>query len=272
MKITSQSYELPVVFAVEAHQELPNSANKPLVITGLDPKSGTKNDYIVKLNGAERMHKEGRLREILAAFIALELELDVVEPVVVDITDDFVKAQLGKEFYLKTTKSLGFNIGSKYVAKFITLENDVALSTQLEEVAQHIFAFDLLIQNNDRNRLKPNMITDGNQLIMLDHELAFGFHLVLSFLRNPKPWTFPDEDMVWVNQHCLLKRLKNKHSELENFGQKMINLNEAFWERCKELIPAEWMVEEIFFSIKDHVNLINVNREAFISNIKIILS
>ncbi|MCX2495171.1 hypothetical protein OQX63_16900 [Pedobacter sp. PF22-3] len=272
MKITSQSYYLPDVLAVEAHHELPNSANKPLIITGIDKKSGTKNDYIVKLNGAERMHKEGRLREILAAFIALELELDVVEPVVVDITDDFVRAQLGQDFYLKTSKSLGFNVGSKYIAKFITLENDVSLTRQQEEAAQYVFAFDLLIQNNDRNRLKPNMITDGNQLIMLDHELAFGFHLVLSFLRNPKPWTFPDVDMVWVNQHCLIKRLKNKHSQLDDFGKKMINLNDAFWVRCRELIPAEWMDEEIFISVKNHVDLINVNREEFISNIKLILS
>lgn len=272
MKITSHNYELPIVIGVDAHEQLNNSANQPVIITGLDIKTGNKDEYVVKLNASERMHKEARLRELLAAFIAIELDLHIVEPVIVEIGQDFVNNQLGKDFYLKMSKSLGFNFGSKYIQKFVTLENHITLTQQQEKIAQNIFAFDLLIQNNDRTYEKPNMITDGNQLVILDHELAFGFHMVFSFMRNKEPWKFPEEEMVWVNKHCLLKRLKNKHYELDEFSAKMSNLTDSFWEKAKSLIPVEWMDEDIFLDIRSHISAIQQNKDEFISNLKIILS
>lgn len=111
MKITSISYQLPHVLAIAGHQELLNSANRPIIVTAINLSSGLKGDYVVKLNASERMYKDARLREIVAAFIAMEMELQVVEPAVIEITQQFVDSQLGKEYYLKASKSLGYNVG-----------------------------------------------------------------------------------------------------------------------------------------------------------------
>lgn len=147
--------------AIAAHEQLPNSANKPVIISGISMETGIKDDYVVKLNASERMHKEARLRELLAAFIAMEMELQVVEPAVINITQEFAINQLGQVFHQTVSNSLGYNVGSRYVPKYITLDNTISLTVHQEEAAQNIFAFDLLIQNNDRNYEKPNMITDG---------------------------------------------------------------------------------------------------------------
>jgi hypothetical protein len=200
------------------------------------------------------------------------MELQVVEPAVIEINQDFVNSQLGKDYYLKVSRSLGYNIGSKYIDKYIILDNYISLNPYQEIAAQNIFAFDLLIQNNDRTYEKPNMITDGNNLTILDHELAFGFHLVLPHFRNNEPWRFTDADMVWVNKHCLLKRLKGKDYDLDSFSEKMNNLNNDFWIKVETLIPGEWFDKEIFDTIKTHVNSIVKHKIEFITNIKMLLS
>jgi len=272
LKITSNSYQLPYVYAIAGHVELSNSANKPIIVTAIDTLTGSKGDYVVKLNASERMHKEARLREILAAFIAMEMELQVVEPAVIEISQEFINSQRGKDYYLKASKSLGYNVGSKYIKDYPILDNSIAFTPNQEQAAQNIFAFDLLIQNSDRNYEKPNMITDGNDLVMLDHELAFGFYFVPSFLRAGEPWCFAATDMSWINKHCLLKRLKGKYYELDYFSERMTNLNDDFWIKVEDKMPREWFDREIFDSIKTHVNLIVAHKEEFIKNIKILLS
>lgn len=58
MKITEFDYKLPEVFALAFHENFLTSANKPLLITGVNKESGNKLDYVVKLKAAERMSNE----------------------------------------------------------------------------------------------------------------------------------------------------------------------------------------------------------------------
>src|SRR5690606_3498170 len=179
----------------------------PLVVTAVDTQSGVRGDYVVKLNASERMHEQARLRELVAAFMAIELDIPVVVPAVIDVGADFVETLQGKAFYGKASRSLGYNVGSEYLKNMPTLDNHIPLSEAQKANGQHIFAFDVLIENVDRNFEKPNMLTDGNRLVILDHELAFGFAFALSFLRNPTPWIIAERDGEWIRKHCLHKRL-----------------------------------------------------------------
>ena len=69
-----------------------------------------------------------------------------------------------------------------------------------------------------------------------------------------------------------IERLKNKHNVLDDFGDKMSNLSEEFWTRAKDLIPDEWMVEDIFLDIRNHISVIKRNKHEFVCNLKIILT
>ena len=76
-KITDEGYILPTIEALSPHELFQTGANKPLLITGVDIL-GNKGDYVVKFRGAERMSNDAFLRELLAAFLAMQMEIPVV--------------------------------------------------------------------------------------------------------------------------------------------------------------------------------------------------
>lgn len=273
MSIKLPEFKLSYVYAVEAHRELTNSANLPLVVSAVDKESGVRGDYVVKLNASERMHVEARLRELVAAFIAIELEIPVVVPAVVEVGNEFVDTLRGKDFFGKASRSLGYNVGSEYLKGMPTLDNHIALGARQARLGQHIFAFDVLIENVDRNFNKPNMLTDGNTIVVLDHELAFGFALTPPFLRDPvPPWEISERGREWIEKHCLFKRLKGCVDELDVFKDKMANLDAAFWDSVRLLIPPEWFVEELFANIKNHCDGLVEHRDEYIYSIKQLLA
>lgn len=252
--------------------EITDSANLPLLVAGINKCDSIRSEYAVKLNASERMTIQARMFELIAAFMAIEIDLNVVEPVIIEITEEFVDLVKGKEYFLKCNKSIGYNYGSTFVKGYLIVDNNIGLSDRQKEQAQNIIAFDTLIGNVDRNAQKPNMITNGDNIILLDHELAFSFIRVLSFLKNKTPWVLNEEDQTIMIKHCLYSRVKGCVDKLDEFGEKMTRFDEEFWENVRSNIPDEWYSHDEFIEIKTHVNSMIENRDEFIKNIKHILS
>jgi hypothetical protein len=85
--------------------------------------------------------------------------------------------------------------------------------------AQTIFAFDVFIQNTDRTNNKPNMMTNGYEMVIYDHELAFGF--IFDLFTNPQPWVIRNVDLEWINKHVLLSRIKGKDFDFDGFSKRV---------------------------------------------------
>jgi hypothetical protein len=268
-KITDKDYYLPEIFAQRFNDNLPNSANKPLLISGVDNLTGEKGDYVVKFRKAERMSEEASMRELLASFIAMQMEIPVVEPAIIDVSTGFLELLKGNDAWAVANKSLGYNYGSKYIREYVTLILNKGLTNSQIPFAQDVFAFDMFIQNSDRTNNKPNLLTNGTDIIILDHEIAFGF-IFAPFLTSDI-WKMTEEHKAWIRQHCLLPLIKGKVYDFEGFSSKFDNLTDKFWERAFELIPKDWRTDQ-FESIKNILTGIVVNREEFISELKKLLS
>lgn len=173
--ILSGDFKIPIIKALTAHETFVSGANKPLLITGVD-ENGRKGDYVLKFIGAERMSNEASMRELLAALIAIQMGIKVVTPVVILVSPEFVELIDEQDTLQIARKSLGYNYGSEYLRTHTTILPSQELITQLTQ-AQTIFAFDITIQNPDRNSEKPNMITNGTEIVIYDHECAFSFVL-----------------------------------------------------------------------------------------------
>lgn len=269
MKITAIDYKLPEVFAQGFYESFLTSANKPILITGVNKESGEKLDYVVKLKAAERMSNEASMRELLACFISMEFELPVIQPAIVEITPEFVETLKGNDSWQPATKSLGYNFGSLNLTDHKTLIINQPLNNHQLLHAQNAFVFDMFIQNSDRTIIKPNVLTNGNDLVMLDHEIAFGF--IFSPFLTSKIWEMHEETRDWIRNHCLLPLIKGKEYNYDDFSEKMDNLNDAFWEKAAHLMPQEWLTEQ-FGSIKGTLANITKEKDKFILELKKIMS
>ncbi|NLR77029.1 HipA family kinase [Chitinophaga eiseniae] len=268
-KITDPSYILPNVHALALFDQFEGSANKPLLIDGIETQSHERGEYVVKLRAAERLSNEAFQRELIAAFIAMELDIPCVQPAVITVSSDFVDTLKGDNSWQVANKSLGYNFGSKYMTGYNTIILGAPLSNEELKHAQNIFLFDLLIQNTDRTTTKPNMLSNSREIIILDHEIAFGF--VLDIFPSI-PGTFKETDLLWIKLHCLLDKVKNTNVDLDEFCNKIGRLDESFWERVWQLTPTEWASRDQFLKIRNFVLGILTQIDKFKVELKRIIS
>jgi hypothetical protein len=268
-KITDSDYRLPEIYALRFNENFSQSANKPVLLSGIDKHSQEKGDFVVKFKNTGRMSTDASMRELLAGFIAMQMGIPVVEPVIIEITPAFVNLLIGNEAWVAPDKSLGHNYGSIYIREHTTLLLNKGLNNRQLPLAQDIFAFDMFIQNPDRTNNKPNLLTEGNDMIILDHEIAFGF-IFASFI-TANIWAMKDNDKAWIRDHCLFPHIKGKEFNFEGFSAKLGNLTETFWDKAARLVPAEWFSDQ-FETIKNILSRICADRKHFILELKKIMS
>lgn len=274
--IKDPTYTLPVIEPLQKHREFVNSANRPLLIRGIDVNSREKNDYVVKLMDGERMSESAAMRELLAAFIAMELELPTALPALISLHMDFLMLlQDDPQVYQIAQKSLGYNFGTLYVPNFQVLAMHQDLPNSLQAVGMDIFAFDVFVLNADRSHeapKKPNILTNGKELLIFDHELAFGFVFELKFNRNKQPWIIRDSDNHWIRKHCLFRSINGGLFDQADLLHKFARLNADFWTRAWELIPEPWKDKQQFDTIKTYLGQIVAHRAIFVKNLQLLLS
>jgi len=79
--------------------------------------------------------------------------------------------------------------------------------------ATEVFSFDSLVQNPDRRFNNPNLLTRGNEIFVLDHELAFSF--LLDILASVEPWRL--EGQRYLSDHVFYRALKSKVIDITGF-------------------------------------------------------
>lgn len=245
---------------------------KPMKIRGVEQSTGRRGQYIVKFKNATRMDIRATCREVLGLWIGKELDLPMVEPVNIQITPEFVATIKGKDGYNNARNSIGLNVGSVYEEGFqeFIKGNPFSLGI-LTDSARDIFAFDMFISNADRGAGKPNVLCNGNNFLLFDHELAFSFVLLLPFSQSKTPWILGDGEKEMYRSHYFYPYLKSMKLDFEEFTERFKRINDSFWIRVKELMPLEWQTEDIE-TIKNYLKAIAENHKIFAKQLKTVLS
>ena len=261
MLITDPAYQLPLIYAVKPVQTLASGANRPLLIRGVDSQTNEEGDYVLKASGAERMSLEAFERELLGSFAAWQVGLSAVKPVQVDVSSQFLELMKGRDEYGLVSRSLGRNVGSEYQRGMGEFIAEQPLTAAEMEQARLIFAFDVLINNVDRNAIKQNMLTDGQRVLLLDHELAFSFTKVLPFLRSKQPWVLEEVDVVgWIQNHYFFPQLRAQRFDFTTLIPQLLQLDAAFWQAARRHTPPAWQssqaddVEAYISQVLTHVS------------------
>lgn len=259
-KLTNKDYFLPEIYAIQSYKILNSGTTQPMLIEGICKKTEAKSDYVVKFKTSQRMSPLSSSFELIASLIGLELDLNIAEPALIEINNDFVDTLKGKEGYKNASNSLGINFGCKYVEGFMELASRQHLNDNLYQKAEEIFSFDIFISNADRRVDKPNMLTDGEKILLFDHELAFGF--IMDIIKNPKPWIISDADLGWIKNHYFYSYLKGYEHNFDAFVDKFIVLDANFWAKVYNVIPNEWKSSN-FEAIKNNLDGFINNKEEF---------
>lgn len=270
-KITNPNYFLPIVEALTPGEVLVSGTTRPNVIRGICRQTQIKSDYVVKFRGAQRMSPEASARELVAAFMAMELDLNIPPPAIINISPQFAEAMRGEPNFVVACNSLGYNFGNEYVKEgYQTLIRGQKIPQELLERLQDLFAFDVLIGNSDRRTEKPNFLTNGKQELIFDHELAFGFTLLLPSAKNSEPWLMKSQEMEWIKDNYCYNALGKKDIDFSGFVAKLSVLNPNFWQKVSSYVPTDWQTNQLD-EIKAHVETIVKNKDVFKTELNRIL-
>lgn len=241
IKITDELYFLPEVEALEAYQPFSSGRTRPNLVRGVCRQTGERSEYVVKFKGSPQMFPGSSGKELLGAFIALQVDLQVAAPAIVHISADFVDTmEPGHENIAVAAKSIGFNFATGYMG--LGYQEPMQGQKFPDEVLQKLmdlFAFDVFISNPDRRVGKPNFITNGQDIFVYDHEMAFSFLEVL-FGGSIEPWLIPDADVYWIGNHFSYSMLKGRNINFTGFAERLGLLDDGFWLKARQLMPPEW--------------------------------
>ena len=271
VKITNKDYYLPEIFGQLGVMRMDYGTTEPLIIRGVCTKTEQKGDYVTKFRNAPRMSIEASCRELIASFVARELDLFVPDPALIRISPEFVNTLRGQYGYKNASNSIGLNFGCKLYDGFSVFPSNPTFSTKQFEEAKKIYAFDLFILNSDRNHEKQNMLTNGEDILIFDHEKAFGF--VFDISGNSNPGELIPNELYWIKNHFLYNYLRQRRDEcsFDEFIESLSNLNNIFWKRVDSFIPPEWQTPQNI-KIKETLMTIVENRQLFLEQINKTLS
>ncbi len=271
-KVTDPEYRLPVIEALANYGTITGGRSMPLTITGVDRHSGNRNEhYVLKWQNAHQLTKANLFNELVGAWIAKELDITCGDPVLINISPDFVeKVMAGQEGYKAAKESVGINFGTVFISGLQPFFNQFkADEPNIVNQALMIFVFDLFVDNADRGQAKPNLFFKKENLIALDHELIFSF-LSLIFIKTDQPWlVFGDLELY--NKHPLLPFLKTTTPDVSVCTEKLTRINDNFWDCVNNWLPQEWKSENLN-KIKKRLDLIVSNKDIFAEQISQIIN
>ena len=271
IKISNSDYFLPTIEALEAGKVLSSGRTKPTIVRGVSTQTGIKSEYVVKFKASEHLWQGSNMNELLASFIAIELDFLLPEPVVVNVSVDFVETLKDRhENFNLASKSIGFNFGSELQNGFQEIVLGQPLNEDLIMKFRNLFALDVFLGNPDRRVNRPNFLTNGKDLLIFDHELAFSFTQLFSFARNPQPWIILESDEKWLSENYAFNVLKGMDINFTDFTDRLTAINNNFWNKAFELVPDEWQNEHGSV-IESYLSQIVDNKDLFAAELNRVL-
>jgi hypothetical protein len=218
-------------------------------------------DTVVKLNGSMDGGTRSAVFELVGSLMADRLGIATPSPFLVSLSREFIDAVAAHEpaDAQRLGKSVGCNFGSKMMKDAVIWPEDAPIPKTMLTDAVKIFMLDGLTQNADRRRGNPNLMTEGDKLVVFDHECAFSF--LDSFLPSSEPWTMGAGD--YMERHALCKGLKGTVLDWAACRESLQGYTDAFFDSVRQSIPDEWHGLQYIEAIQRHVKIVVQHSDLF---------
>ena len=271
MKITDDNFKIRHIYASGVIKQMSSGITEPYHIRGIDETSHMEDYFILKAFG-QHFIENNAICELLGSFIAMQLDMPVPFPCLVNVERDFLETLRGQEYFSHISNAAGINFGCDFLSACQTWMPMQTLPKILLEQASNIFVFDLIILNGDRTSLKPNLLTNGETIYAIDHEKSL---IPPLFRSNSDNWRIGNEEQVISSKHIFYAYLKGKSHYVSSFVDKISTLDTKFWDKAKMLMPATWFTNaekhDLFNSIQERIIAITNNIPEYKAGIKQLL-
>lgn len=251
------------VEAIEYRQELLTGSTKPLVLQ-CESRDGEKSDYVVKLKNSSKTGVFGLASEWICSGLAGYFNLVTPHAEVVHICKEFAEAVPSAPVRNRLLENVGENFGSLYLAGgYAAWLKGRPLTRPLRRLAVDILCFDVFVQNLDRRPQKPNVLWKDEELVIVDHEMAFPFPFAIN---SNEPWV--DTFATGIRQHLFFGALRGNLDSLEPFGGAVEALTDENFNGLFEGIPAEWRPDDKLESVRDYLPRRRDSAETWMDSIR----
>jgi hypothetical protein len=238
--------------AVRFEKDLISGSTRPCVFSCINEAGGHAGEYVVKFRSEVRGNELGLMFEVVAAQLAACLCIPMPNPALIRLPPDLADAMPEASVASRVRKSKGLNFGTRFLGGgYATWLVDDPIPNSLLPLAAAIVAFDALIDNADRRREKPNLLSKGEELYIIDHEVAFAFTLLVGW--RSEPWERRNRE--FLKNHPLYAGLRGRGLDLTRFESALQQLDDVDIEAICGSVPIEFggrhldkIAEQIRFS------------------------
>lgn len=203
-------------------------------------EEGNQIEAVVKLVSGPQSTNTGLICELMASLLATDLDLPIPTPYIVEIDPDFYQCITDAALADRFRKSAGMNFGSRYLGPgHVTWPQGRSISGPLLQDAADIFAFDLMIQNPDRRKDKPNLLCKSDELVIFDHEMGFSF--LYAIRSDEYPWEGKGID--YAKDHVFYGGLKGRTLQFDRMQGALEAIDDRRLEVYIESVPDSWQDE-----------------------------
>ncbi len=177
--------------------------------------------------------------ECVAACLAADLGLPVPKPYLVIVSPEWAAAIEDASYRDLVQRSSAIGYGSTVVPSgFGVWHAGEQINETLLPVALAVFVFDAMISNPDRRPENPNCLAKGDDIRIIDHELAFSHTLVLGW---KPPWKLGAlQHLESPDRHIFTRGLKGREINFDVIKSSWRGISNERLKEYRATIPEGW--------------------------------
>jgi hypothetical protein len=259
--------QIPRVKAALVLKVLSRGRTKPCLTLARD-EDGNDVEVVLKWRAGPELKATGLVCELMSSLLAEDLGLPVPKPFLVEVPEGFHTSIATPDVSKLAQASVGLNFGSqKLPPGFTTWAKDKPIPFLLRPMAAEIFAFDVLIQNPDRRQVNPNLLTNGEELYLCDHEQAFSF--LAGVIGWQPPWK--GEGLGFFRDHVFFQQLQGGEHKWERLLGALEALTDRRLKEYLAAVPNEWRSNNAADRISEYLHDARENRDPLFAAINRLL-
>jgi hypothetical protein len=226
------------VFATEFMRPMINGKSGPALVN-CQRVDGEDVEVVTKCSAGCEQKEIGLAAELISACLAAELGLPILEPFLVELDPEFIASVPDAVHRDRMMASNFVAFGSKHITgQYSAWTNGYLISEVMLPSAAAVFVFDGIIQNPDRRDGNPNCLVRGDEIRIIDHELAFAHGLILFW---KAPWKVGGlQSLETPGLHIFRSGLKGRQINYGPIRTAWAGLLDAQISAYGNAVPAEW--------------------------------